>query len=145
MTKEEAIEIIDKMLIVNQREREAVDVAIRSLKDMGMDEYQSLAQRTANKSLSAAEHIENGVLGLCGEAGEVVDLYKKYRFQGHGLNHQSMGLELSDCMWYAAELSSGLGFRLSQLGRANIAKLMDRYPDGFEPEKSIHRKEGDQE
>jgi hypothetical protein len=37
----------------------------------------------------------------------------------------------------------GKRFSLSDCAELNIAKLKERYPDGFDAEHSLHRKEGD--
>jgi NTP pyrophosphatase (non-canonical NTP hydrolase) len=39
----------------------------------------------------------NGVMGLNGEAGEVIDMVKKMLFQGHTLDKDHMAKELGDC------------------------------------------------
>ena len=44
---------------------------------MTLNEYQVLAYRTTNHELTNQGLIENGVMGLCGEAGECIDLVKK--------------------------------------------------------------------
>lgn len=44
-------------------------------------------------------------------------------------------------MWYVAEVASGLGVSLEEVARKNIEKLKARYPDGFDPDKSINRVE----
>ena len=51
---------------------------------MTINEYQRLAQRTAS-TRTKREKIENGILGLCGETGEIADIYKKYLYQGTNL------------------------------------------------------------
>ena len=52
---------------------------------MTINEYQTEALRTAAgmNHLNNDEILLNGVMGLCGESGECVDMIKKYRFQGH--------------------------------------------------------------
>lgn len=50
------------------------------------DEYQRKAMRTANKELPADEMLLNAVMGMCGEAGEAIDLLKKHRAQGAPLD-----------------------------------------------------------
>ncbi len=45
----------------------------------------------------------NGVMGLCGESGEVIDILKKHLSQGHELNKEKMAEELGDVAWYLAE------------------------------------------
>jgi hypothetical protein len=44
---------------------------------MKMNDYQVLAMRTINTDLSRDETLLNGCMGLCGEAGEVIDILKK--------------------------------------------------------------------
>ena len=50
-----------------------------------------------------------------------------------------MAEEGGDLLWYIAELASGLGITLEELAQRNVDKLKGRYPDGFDPERSIHR------
>ena len=107
---------------------------------MELNEYQKLAQRTANYQTKWGK-IENGCLGLAGEAGECCDLLKKYLFQEHELDEQRMAEELGDVMWYCAELAAGLGLTLEEVARRNVEKLKRRYPEGFDAERSMHRSE----
>ena len=51
--------------------------------------------------------------------------------------------ELGDLLWFMAEYCTAMGWDFSEIARINIQKLIDRYPDGFEEERSIYRKEGD--
>ena len=108
---------------------------------MTLNEYQVLAYRTTNHELTNQGLIENGVMGLCGEAGECIDLVKKFLFQGHGLDREKLIDELGDVLWYAAQLATGLDVGLDVVAQYNVNKLKERYPDGFDSEKSIHRKE----
>ena len=41
---------------------------------MTPNEYQRLAMTTRNSDMSDRETLINGVMGLCGESGEVIDL-----------------------------------------------------------------------
>lgn len=107
---------------------------------MTPNEYQELALRTANTE-DKQELIENGTLGLSGESGEIADILKKYKFQGHKLDKVHMAKELGDVLWYAAILAEGLEIDLETVMKDNIAKLENRYPNGFEAEKSINRVE----
>ena len=54
---------------------------------MTINEYQRLTQRTANTGEPRLK-IENGILGLCGETGEIADVYKKYLYQGHEFDRE---------------------------------------------------------
>ena len=107
---------------------------------MDFNEYQKLAMRTASDK-SQQIMLLNGVMGLCGESGECIDILKKHMFQGHELDKQKLIDEASDCLWYLAEIASGLGVPLEVIARHNVEKLKKRYPNGFEVEKSLHRSE----
>ena len=192
---------------------------------MKIEEYQTLAMRT---SPDGHDRMMNGCMGLIGEAGEVVDVVKKWMFQSGNyaqIPKDKLIEECGDVLWYCAELATGLEeslaaiftekeglfddlrelnresslsitvMRLSAIasrpamflydsldkgitpGRAaflfasakaeivgvmslirdiledycgvsltdamerNIEKLRKRYPDGFDPERSLHRDE----
>ena len=63
---------------------------------MTVNEYQSLAMRTQNPALGKKDALINGVMGLCGEAGEAIDLVKKHLAQGHPLDREALLGELGD-------------------------------------------------
>lgn len=110
---------------------------------MTANEYQKLAYRTANKELQINQQIMNSVMGMAGEAGEALDIVKKWQFQGHYLDLGHLWKEVGDVMWYIALLCTATGKDLEQLMQENIDKLKARYPEGFESELSQHRQEGD--
>lgn len=107
---------------------------------MTLNDYQKAASRTM-PDIPAYDKIRNGCYGLNGEAGECIDLLKKHEFQGHQFYPEKMLDELGDVLWYIAETATGLGYTLENVALYNINKRMDRYPEGFDPEKSINRKE----
>lgn len=110
---------------------------------MNGNEYQKAALRTANPKMNDRDMLCDGALGLAGESGEVADLVKKHLFQGHTLDEEHLAKELGDIAWYLAETAYAIGYSLDTVLRMNIEKLQKRYPDGFEVEKSINRKEND--
>lgn len=107
---------------------------------MTLKKYQALAQRTSNTE-TPMQKIHCAAMGLCGEAGELIDCVKKFDYQGHLLEPSKLIDEAGDVLWYLAELAAGLGITLEDIARENVAKLRRRYPDGFEVERSIHREE----
>lgn len=117
--------------------------AIREDDVMTINEYQIKALRTAKNDRRPELLLEEGVMGLCGEAGEAIDILKKTLFQGHKLDVEHMAKELGDIAWYLAVSAYALGYDLETVLRMNIEKLKKRYPDGFEEAKSIHRKNDD--
>lgn len=103
------------------------------------NEYQRLAMTTLNPALSKQDVLINGVMGLCGESGEAIDMVKKHLHQGHELDKENLIKELGDIAWYLAETAYALDVDLDEVLEQNIAKLKARYPEGFDTEKSIHR------
>lgn len=184
-------------------------------------EYQELSARTANKHID--EQV-NYAMGLSGETGELVDIFKKHLFHSHPLPKDKIKKEAGDVLWYTSQLArifdlcfddaferlnkmnetygiimaegspnrllkisslnlsygsgnvsqfvdgikylgtcfynvSSLevnlrkvlknlhcmirlsGLTIEEVAEANIEKLKKRYPDGFDPEKSINRTE----
>ena len=111
---------------------------------MTINEYQKLAMRTAS-GMNYEHHgmLLNGVLGLCGESGEAIDIVKKWMAQGHELDRERLKKELGDIAWYLAEAATALDIPLEDILQANIEKLKKRYPDGFEVKRSVARLQGD--
>ena len=108
---------------------------------MTINEYQQLAMKTLNPALSEKDVLINGVMGLCGESGEAIDIVKKWLAQGHELDKEKLKKELGDICWYLAETATALGCDLEDIMAANIEKLQQRYPEGFDTEKSVNRTE----
>ena len=110
---------------------------------MTINEYQKNALRTANKTLNSFHQLENGIMGLNGEAGECIDILKKHLFQGHKLDKEHIAKELGDIAWYLALSAEAIGYDLETIMQMNVDKLRARYPDGFDTEHSIHRAKND--
>ena len=106
---------------------------------MTVNEYQKLAMTTLNPGLDKKDVLINGVMGLCGESGEAIDIVKKWLAQGHALDREKLAKELGDIAWYLAETATALDLDLEDIFAANIEKLKARYPQGFDAERSIHR------
>jgi len=103
------------------------------------NQYQNLAIRTANKNLPYREAVANFSMGLTGEAGETVDYIKKCLYHGHKMDCDVVEKEIGDVLWYIAVLSDTLGIDLELVADKNINKLRERYPEGFDEEKSVKR------
>lgn len=108
---------------------------------MTINEYQKLAMTTLNPVLSRKDVLINGVMGLCGESGEAIDIVKKHLAQGHELDREALVKELGDIAWYLAETAYALDVPLEDVLQQNIDKLRKRYPQGFSQERSICREE----
>ena len=111
---------------------------------MTINEYQTAALRTAQTDkFSASDLLLNSALGLCGESGEVADLVKKHRFQGHDIEIEHIAKELGDIAWYLAVGAYSIGYDLEKILQMNVDKLKARYPDGFSTDRSLHRDKND--
>lgn len=108
-------------------------------KAMTVNEYQQQAMALLNPALDKKDVLINGVMGLCGEAGEAIDIVKKHLAQGHALDKEALIKELGDVAWYLAETAYALDVPLEEVFQRNIEKLKMRYPEGFSAEKSINR------
>jgi NTP pyrophosphatase (non-canonical NTP hydrolase) len=123
---------------------------------MMLDEYQSNARKTAALDGGLADRqLAVLALGLAGEAGELLELamemaikasktadyIKKVIGHSHTLDRDRVIKELGDNLWYNAMIADLLHIPLSEVARVNNEKLANRYPNGFESEKSINRTE----
>lgn len=110
---------------------------------MTLNEYQKLAMRICSIPYERkSSMLYHAVFGLTSEAGEVAGILQK-EFQGHAFDKEHMAKELGDCLWMIAEACYALGIPMDDIAQLNIDKLKARYPDGFDAEKSLRRKDGD--
>lgn len=121
---------------------------------MTLREYQMMAMRTkddvATDRLFKAVHEHEGTadiltacMGLCGEVGELVDMYKKHIFHEKELDEDHAKKELGDVLRYVALLCDAMEWDLETIMAMNITKLEKRYPEGFDVDRANHRKDGD--
>lgn len=83
-------------------------------------------------------------IGMCGEAGEVSELIKKYAYHGHAIDTEHLARELGDVLWYVSYMAHLFGYPLGKIMAMNQEKLAKRYPAGkFDEERSRNREEGD--
>ena len=74
------------------------------------------------------------VAGLCEEAGEVAGKFKRVYRDGRGTlregDREAIVKELGDVLWYTATIARYMGVKLSEVARANEAKLSSRVKRG---------------
>lgn len=102
-------------------------------------EYMAEVMRTYAGSDGVLDMLCLGALGLAGETGEVVDIIKKTVYQGHALYVGGVAEELGDVLWYVALICNAVGLSFEQVMALNVRKLRERYPDGFDPGRSVGR------
>jgi NTP pyrophosphatase (non-canonical NTP hydrolase) len=98
---------------------------------MPLADYQSAAARTTNRALTHGDRLLDAAAGLAEEAGEVLALIRKHRFQGKSLDHDEVVAELGDALWCLTTVATTLDITLDEVADHNIAKLKARHPDGL--------------
>ena len=100
---------------------------------MTFDEYQKQAITTAHVDPQYADTpMENTIwaMGIAGEAGEVLEKWKKIVAYKEGKisdeDLQELKKELGDVIWYIALLAQGLGLSFEEIAQLNLKKLQDR-------------------
>lgn len=91
----------------------------------------------------------HGICGVCNEAGELMEHWKKAVFMGTGLASHDVELrhktklqileELGDLMYFVTLVMDSIGVSLEEVYAANVAKLTRRYGDEFSAEKCEKR------
>jgi NTP pyrophosphatase (non-canonical NTP hydrolase) len=96
---------------------------------MTFDEYQAEAARTDKQVSIDKEGLIVPLLGLAGEAGSLLTLYKKWLRDGDSYQIASsrIGEELGDILWYLATIARRGGINLSEIARINLLKTQARW------------------
>lgn len=108
---------------------------------MTLNEYQTLAARTIATD-DCYKMIMHALHGLSAEVGELHGIYQKI-YQGHPMDEEHAKKEVGDILWMLAEYCTAMGWNLGDVAQLNIDKLKARYPTGFDPDRSLHRADGD--
>jgi len=99
---------------------------------MTLDEYQQAALRTVNLALGPNERLLDAAAGHAEEAGEVLGLVRKHVFQQRATDRERFVEELGDALWCLSVAADALGVSLGEAAAANVRKLEQRHPDGFQ-------------
>lgn len=97
---------------------------------MTFDEYQKQALKTAVGHPDPLMDKTIWAMGIAGEAGEVLEKWKKIVAYKEGkISDEDLGLlkkELGDVVWYIAVLTHSLGLSFEEVMQLNVNKLKDR-------------------
>ena len=97
---------------------------------MTFDEYQKQALTTAHFHPDPLMDKTIWAMGVAGEAGEVVEKWKKVVAYKEGKvsqeELQEFAKELGDVVWYIAVLAHSLGLSFDEIMQKNLTKLADR-------------------
>lgn len=117
-------------------------VMVTDADGIGEDKWMSYEQFVCNlvKDMGSVDNdMTHMILGIAGEAGEIVDAIKKRVIYDKPLNLTNVVEELGDLEFYMAGLRQVLGIRRSETLDANIAKLQVRYKDGYSDAAAVAR------
>jgi NTP pyrophosphatase (non-canonical NTP hydrolase) len=76
---------------------------------------------------------------LSGEAGELVDGFKKHLIYGKPVDIANLIEECGDVLWYMALLFRSIGVSFESVMEMNIQKLQVRYPDKYTDAHAVAR------
>jgi NTP pyrophosphatase (non-canonical NTP hydrolase) len=97
---------------------------------MTFDEYQKQALTTAITNPNPLMDKTIWAMGVAGEAGEVIEKWKKIVAYKDGAISQEdldeLAKELGDVVWYIAVLAERLGLSFDDIMQRNVTKLQDR-------------------
>lgn len=110
--------------------------------------YRQFVASRAKELETSALCLHHATTGMCGEAGEALDITKKmwiYEQQLHttnkeGVTHEKHLLEeMGDLLFYLTMLCIYLDVSLAELMQSNTAKLTKRYPTGYSDKAALER------
>ncbi len=103
---------------------------------MTFDDYQKQALTTAIANPDPLMDTTIWVMGISGEAGEVLEKWKKIvAYRGGQITDDDkaeLAKELGDVVWYVAVLAHNLGLSLDDIMQQNVQKLADRKSRGVQ-------------
>ena len=100
---------------------------------MKLSTYQHLAQKTDQTPSSEENHSNADIiiplLGLAGEAGELLSEYKKHLRDGdsYKIFKERVSEELGDLLWYIANVATKFNLNLEEVAKYNLHKTNDRW------------------
>ena len=101
---------------------------------MTFDEYQKRALTTAHNTYEPLMERTIWAMGVAGEAGEVVEKWKKIVAYKGGKPTQEeldeLAKELGDVVWYIAVMAHSLGYSFDDIMARNVEKLKSRKARG---------------
>lgn len=101
---------------------------------MTFDEYQKQALTTVKNNKDPLMEKTIWAMGIAGEAGEVVEKWKKIVAYKEGEvsdeDLAELAKELGDVVWYIAVMAHSLGLSFEDIMQRNVQKLQDRQQRG---------------
>ncbi len=83
--------------------------------------------------------LAHAVMGISGEAGELLDAIKKHVIYGKPLDRDNVVEEIGDLMFYVTALMNELVIMEEEVVLKNVEKLNKRYSEGYSDAAAIAR------
>jgi len=99
---------------------------------MTLDEYQQKAAATDAREISKNPDLSVLLLGLAGETGSLLTLYKKQLRDGDAFQvaEQRLSEEMGDILWYLAAIARRCELSLESIAITNLEKTQSRWLSG---------------
>ncbi len=81
----------------------------------------------------------HAALGVSTEAGEILDVFKKYYAYGKAVDLVNLDEEFGDLLWYIQLYANQRGRTLEYFIDMNMKKLSQRYKGAFSAQEAINR------
>lgn len=98
--------------------------------------YSSIIERFSSNDIVNLTH---GVIGIETEAGELLDVVKKFLFYGKEIDFINVKEEVGDLLFYVALILKVMGASFEEVMERNIEKLSVRYPKSFNEDDARNR------
>src|SRR5437016_6179995 len=95
---------------------------------MTFEEYQTKAAATDAPEIAKNADLSIPLLGLAGETGSLLTLYKKWLRDGdaYQMVEDRLSEEMGDILWYLAAIARRRGLSLDSIARLNLEKTASR-------------------
>lgn len=81
----------------------------------------------------------HAAIGIAGEAGELLDAVRKHVFDGQPLDGDNIIEELGDLCFYLEAAMQAIKMNRADIEELNMAKLFERYKDGYSDQQAVDR------
>lgn len=108
---------------------------------MTFQNYQRQTDRAIPDHDSRKDAILHWCIGLSEECGEVMSVIKHHYYGGEAFDDEAFVKEVGDVLWYTAALCREVGIDMEAAAELNAAKLMHRFPNEFDNNRSEQRHE----
>ena len=92
-----------------------------------VDDFADVSDRAWDNLTEEQGRILLACFGLCGEVGEVFEIFKKHLFHGKPLDRDDLKKEMGDVLWYFTLLCLEQNVSVPELLVENMRKLCKRY------------------